>query len=73
MTTRDLKPSEVTRALSTCADLKLFLFAATDDDTEFYVRCASREVAKDILMERVVMKRLKLQPRTIDALDTVHR
>ena len=71
MTTRDLSASQVIK--STCADLKLFRFAATDDDTEFYVRCASREVAFSILMERAAMKQLKLQPRGIKEMDTVVR
>lgn len=53
------------------SDLRLFRFAATNDDTEFYVRARSQAEALNVLMERFKILGLKPHRRTITALDKV--
>jgi len=52
------------------SDLRLFRFAATSDDTEFYVRAATQTEALNVLMERFKILGLNPHRRKITALDT---
>ena len=65
MTTRNLSP-----AVDICSDLRLYRFAPTDDDCEFYVRAPSLFAACQELINRQnllgLKPRLNRKPQQLD-------